>query len=114
VSLVLITLISVVCSYLPLMQVIDALLVTRILVQFIGQTVGLIWLRKSKPTMERPYKMPAYPLPCIIALAGWAFVFATYERRLQLYGTAMLAAGIIVYGIWMKAKRSMITIPNEK
>jgi len=105
VSLVLITLISVVCSYLPLMQVIDALLVTRIVVQFIGQTVGLVWLRKTKPEMERPYKMWAYPWPCIVALAGWVFVFATYEPRLQLYGTGMLAMGIVVYWMWIRWKR---------
>jgi amino acid transporter len=100
VSVIFITAISVACSYLDLMQVIDALLVTRILVQFIGQTVGLMWLRKKRPEMERPYRVWAYPLPCIIALAGWAFVFFTYEGRLQLYGLAMLALGIVVFGMW--------------
>jgi amino acid transporter len=100
VSLIVITVISVLCSYSKLMDVIDALLVTRILVQFIGQTAGLIWLRKTRPEMERPYKVWAYPLPCLIALVGWLFVFATYDRRLQLYGTGMLAIGIVVYWIW--------------
>ena len=40
VSLVFITVISVICSYLDLMAVIDYLLITRIIVQFGGQTVG--------------------------------------------------------------------------
>jgi amino acid transporter len=102
ISLVFITAISVICSYLPLMEVIDALLVTRILVQFIGQTVGLILLRRRAPNMGRPYRVWAYPLPCIVALAGWAFVFLTYERRLQLYGFGLLAIGLIVFWIWRK------------
>ena len=104
VSLVFITVISVICSYLPLMEVIDALLVTRILVQFIGQTVGLILLRRRAPNMERPYRMWAYPLPCIAALAGWTFVFLTYEVRLQLYGVGMLVVGLVVFGIWRSLK----------
>jgi amino acid transporter len=106
VSLLLITGISVLCAYLPLMQVIDALLVTRIIVQFIGQTVALILLRKTHPNMERPYRMWAYPLPCIIALAGWAFVFFTYTGRVQLYGLGMLAVGILVYGIWSSLRKA--------
>ena len=108
VSLVLITLISVACAYLPLMPLIDAMLITRIIVQFIGQTVALILLRKTRPDMPRPYRMWLYPLPCIIALAGWAFVFFTYPRTVQLYGIGMLALGIIVYQIWspLAAKRA--------
>jgi amino acid transporter len=106
ISLVFITIISVVCSYLPLMQVIDALLVTRILVQFIGQTVGLMSLRKTRPNMERPYRVWAYPLPCIVALAGWAFVFLTYDTRLQLYGLGTLVVGLVVFGIWSSLCKS--------
>ncbi len=106
VSLVLITVISVVCAYLPLMKVIDALLVTRILVQFIGQTVALIWLRRSRPDMPRPYRMWLYPWPCVIALAGWAFVFFTYESRIKLYGLGMVGLGLAVYLIWTRFNRS--------
>ena len=101
VSLVVITLISVACSFSQkLMDVINYLLITRIVVQFGGQTIGLMWLRKIRPEMERPYRMPAYPLPCIIALAGWAFVFFTYDRKVQIYGLGMLALGIVVFFAW--------------
>jgi amino acid transporter len=100
VSLILITVISVACAYLSLGQVIDALLVTRILVQFVGQTFALMWLRKSRPEMTRPYKMPLFPIPCIVALAGWAFVFLTYPNRIRLYGLGMLSLGLIVFLIW--------------
>jgi amino acid transporter len=105
VSLVFITLISVACAYLPLMPLIDAMLITRIIVQFIGQTVALILLRKHRPEMPRPYRMWLYPLPCIIALLGWAFVFFTYDNRVKLYGTGMLLLGVIAYRIWSRVRR---------
>jgi amino acid transporter len=101
-SLLLITGISVACAYLPLMQVIDALLVTRILVQFMGQTVALILLRKNKPDMPRPYRMWFYPLPCIIALLGWIAVFITFKNHDKIYGVGMLVLGIIVFQIWSR------------
>jgi amino acid transporter len=100
VSLVLITVISVICSYFDLMSVIDYLLITRIIVQFGGQTIGLMRLRKTRSEMERPYRMPLYPLPCILALAGWAFVFFTYDGKTQVYGLGMLALGLVVYWMW--------------
>jgi amino acid transporter len=102
VSLIFITAISVACAYLPLMQVIDALLVTRILVQFIGQTVALMVLRKSKPDMPRPYRMWLYPLPCIVALVGWTAVFITFKNQDKIYGLGMLILGIVTYQIWRR------------
>lgn len=105
VSLVVITLISVLCSYLELAQVIDALLVTRILVQFIAQTVAVLYLRKSQPNLQRPYRMPALTITSSIALLGWAFVFFTYDWKTQLYGLAVLAVGVAVFLAWSKLSR---------
>ena len=73
--------ISIVAGFFSLGTVIDALIVTRILVQFMGQIVGLILLRRNAPDMPRPYRMWLYPLPALVALLGWIFVFATTEPR---------------------------------
>ncbi len=56
-------------------QVISAILAMRILVQFIGQGVGLVLLRKRKGTSGLPFKMPLFPIPVIIATAFWLFIF---------------------------------------
>src|SRR5213079_1930 len=79
VSLVVIGLVSIVCSFLPLQTVIDALLVTRILVQFIGQVFAVMLLRRCAPEMPRPYRIWFYPLPPLIALAGWLFLFVSAD-----------------------------------
>ena len=100
VSLLTIGLVSIICSFLPLMTVIDALLITRILVQFIGQVVAVILLRRRAPTMERPYRIWLYPVPCFVALVGWLFVFGTADWKLILFGLATLLAGLLFFLAW--------------
>jgi len=100
VSLLVIGLVSIICSFLPLMTVIDALLITRILVQFIGQIFAVILLRRRAPDLERPYRIWLYPVPCLIALVGWLFVFATANWKVIAFGLGTLLAGVFFFLIW--------------
>jgi amino acid transporter len=100
VSLLVLGAISIVAGFLSLGTVIDALIVTRIVVQFMGQAVGLILLRKHAPDMPRPYRMWLYPVPAVVALLGWIFVFATTQFRVILFGVGVLALGCIAFVLW--------------
>jgi amino acid transporter len=100
VSLLVLGAISIVAGFFSLGTVIDALIVTRILVQFMGQIVGLILLRRQAPDMARPYRMWLYPVPAVIALAGWIFVFATTQVRVILFGVGVLALGFVAFMLW--------------
>src|SRR5437763_2972615 len=73
VSLLVIGVIAILCSFLPLLTVIDALLVTRILGQFMGQIFAVMLLRERAPERLVPYRVWLYPLPALLALAGWSF-----------------------------------------
>ena len=92
--------ISIVAGFFSLGTVIDALIVTRILVQFMGQVVGLMLLRRHAPGMTRPYGMWLYPVPAFIALFGWIFVFATTDVRVILFGVGVLALGCLTFLVW--------------
>ena len=105
VSLVVIGLLAVACTFLPLMTVIDALLTTRILVQFIGQVAAVILLRRTQPDLPRPFRMWLYPLPALVALLGWVFLFATTDRRQLGYAMLVFVAGIVGFIIWAKQTR---------
>ena len=72
-------------------DVINGILAMRIMVQFIGQAVGVVILRKRNGTKHLPYKMPLYPLPVILAIAMWLFVF--YST-----GFAVIISFLIVFG----------------
>lgn len=100
VSLLVIGAISILAGFFSLGTVIDALIVTRILVQFMGQVFGLILLRRQKPHMPRPYRMLLYPVPAAVALLGWIFVFATTEARVILFGLGVLALGGAAFLLW--------------
>jgi amino acid transporter len=100
VSLLVLGAISIVAGLFSLGTVIDALIVTRILVQFMGQIVGLILLRRHAPDMPRPYRMWLYPLPALVALLGWIFVFATTQLRVIVFGMSVLALGCIAFLLW--------------
>lgn len=100
VSLVTIGVISIICSFLPLGIVIDVLIATRIIVQFIGQIFAVTLLRRHAPEMARPYRMWLYPVPSLLALLGWIFVFATSGREIMLFSLAALGVGVVGYLGW--------------
>ncbi len=97
---------SIASSFLSLETVIDALVTMRILVQFIGQIGALIRLRKLKPDAERPFRMWLYPLPVVIALAGWIFLFLTSDERQIFYSLLATATGVAAFLIWSRRKRT--------
>jgi len=100
VALIVLGAISIICSFFSLDIVIDALISTRILVQFIGQIFALILLRRRAPDMSRPYKMWLYPLPSIIALIGWVFIFATTPWPVVVLGLGTLGLGVVFFLVW--------------
>ena len=100
VSLLVLGLISIVCSFFSLGIVIDALIATRILVQFVGQIAGVILLRRRRPDMARPYRIWLYPVTTIVALVGWLFIFATTGVAVMLFGLGVLALGSAAFLLW--------------
>ena len=80
-----------------LKDVIDAILAMRILVQFIGQAIGLILLVKRKGLNHFAWKMPLYPIPALVAIVLWAFIFYSTGRKMMLGGIAVITLGLIAY-----------------
>jgi amino acid transporter len=102
VSLITIGVLSIVAGFFSLGVVIDALIVTRILVQFMGQVVAVMLLRRTAPDMPRPFRMWLYPIPALVALLGWIFVFATTDLRVIAFGLGVLALGAIAFLAWSR------------
>jgi len=100
VSLLLLGAISIACSFLPLGLVIDALITTRILVQFIGQVFAVMLLRTTRPDMPRPFRMWLYPIPALVALAGWIFLLLTSGWLVIAFGLGTLVLGILCFFVW--------------
>lgn len=87
-----------------LSEVISAILAMRILVQFIGQGVGLLLLRRRKKQQDFPYRMPLFPLPVYIAIAIWLFILVSTGVTMIVSGLTVIASGVVVYFIKAKLK----------
>jgi basic amino acid/polyamine antiporter, APA family len=85
--------------FLRLADLIAALVVTRILLQYLVQAVGVIVLRIRRPEMPRPFRMWLYPVPALVAAASFVFILVSrtgFLREIR-YAAVILVAGIVVY-----------------
>ncbi|MGD0098146.1 MAG: amino acid permease [Terracidiphilus sp.] len=94
-SLLALGLVATAFCFFSLAQVITMLVITRILLQFLLQHLGVMLLRAQRPELPRPFRIPLYPLPPLAALTG--FVFLLVYRSKALGGLAV-AAGIAISG----------------
>jgi amino acid transporter len=85
--------------FFSLADVIAALVVLRILLQFGLQHVGVMVLRVRRPEMRRPFRMWLYPLPPLLALVGFGYIVVSrpnFHRELIL-AAFVAVAGTIVF-----------------
>jgi len=68
----------------------------RILVQFIAQSVGVVLLRKNPPANPSYFKMWLYPLPVVLSVWIWLFVFYS-TGKFALLGMGLTLVGVLVY-----------------
>jgi APA family basic amino acid/polyamine antiporter len=87
-------------SFFDLGNVINALIVTRILEQFVAQAVGVVLLRRTQPELARPFRMWLYPLPCLLALVGWLYLYVSAGVLFIALGLVTLAVGAVVFVAW--------------
>jgi amino acid transporter len=86
-------------SLLNLSDLITALIVIQVLVQFMAQVVAVTLIRRYRPDIRRPFQMWLYPVTSIIAFAGWGFILAASGLKFILWGLALTAFGIGAY-LW--------------
>lgn len=85
--------------FLKLADVVAALVVIRIMVQFLAQIIGLVILRKTRPDMPRPFRMWLYPIPAIIAVIGFLYVLfmrQNFQKEVK-YAVVLIIVGLIIY-----------------
>jgi amino acid transporter len=106
ISLLVMGLVTAIASFFPLTTVINALIALTIWVQFIGQIAALTILRRKQPGLRRPYRQWLYPVPSLLALIGWVYIFQASgwsAIRIMLIWTA---AGIVAFLIWARIEHS--------
>ena len=80
-------------------DVITAILTMRILVQFVSQAIGLIAWHYRKKNDDMPYRMPLFPIPAIISIIIWLFIYCTIDYRFIFSSLGIIGGGIVAYYI---------------
>ncbi len=106
---------AIVFCFFSLKDVIAALVVLRILLQFLMQHVGVLYLRRSQPDLKRPFRLWLYPLPPLAALAGFLFILISrpnFEREL-LFAAFLMLVGTLIYFLRSRLRRSDLSHPRH-
>jgi amino acid transporter len=99
-SLFLVGMMTLFWVFFDLQNVIDALITTRILVQFVAQAGAVVLLRQQQPELQRPFRVWLYPLPVVLACVGWLYVYFTSKPVFILMGLGTLLSGAAVFLLW--------------
>ncbi len=99
VSLLALTGVAAVFCFLRLADLIASLIVIRIVLQFLMQTIGVIVLRIRRPDLPRPFRMWLYPIPALVATGSFVFILISRKDFLRevRYAGVILVAGVLIY-----------------
>lgn len=100
-------------SFFNLSAVISMLTAVIVLVQGVAQIAALTVLRRRQPTLRRPYRQWLYPLPSIIALAGWIYVYYASGWLPIILSLAWVAAGVIAFLVFARVEKIWPFAPIE-
>jgi fructoselysine transporter len=79
-----------------LKTVIAAVLAMRLIIQFIGQAIAVMLLRRRWSSEKLPFKMWLYPLPALLTIVGWIWLFSRTGGAMW-WGAMVIALGLAVY-----------------
>ncbi len=93
-------------------ETISAILAMRILIQFIGQAVGVVLLRRRYGSGSLPFRMWLYPLPVVLSVAVWLFLFVS-TGWFAVWGVTIALIGLLVYWVGRRLGFGASTPPQE-
>ena len=101
VSLVALGVVAAGFCFLRLRDAIAALVVIRLILQFLVQAIGVMVFRVTRPEIARPFRMWLYPLPALVAIAGFLFILFNRENceKEVRYAVVILVVGLAIYMI---------------
>lgn len=113
ISLLVMGVVTAIACFLPLTTVINALIALTLWTQFIAQIAALTVLRRRQPGLKRPYRQWLYPVPSILALAGWIYIFQASGWSAIRLAIVWTVLGIIAFLIWARVEHVWPFGPKE-
>jgi amino acid transporter len=83
-------------------QLVSWLIQVQILLQFVWQCAAVMLLRRYRPDIAKPFRMWLYPLPALVSLAMWIYIFVSSPTAGIVFSVAFLAAAVAAYVIFQR------------
>jgi amino acid transporter len=83
-------------------QIVNWLMQVQILMVFVWQCAGVILLHRYRKDLPQPFVMWLYPLPALISLALWLYIFFTGPREGALFAACFLLTGWAAYLVFRR------------
>ncbi|QWF84572.1 APC family permease [Amycolatopsis sp. CA-230715] len=100
-------------SLFSLTDVISAAVSTLVLIQSLAQVAAIVVLRRRQPHLKRPYRQWLYPLPTVIALVGFVYLYYSSTELSLWLSIGWVVFGIAAFLVWAKAERTWPFGPKE-
>ena len=71
---------------------------------------AILLLHQQKKEEKFPWRMPLYPLPAIVGIVVWLFIFYTAELQYKLFALGIIVSGIILYFLFIRNKTNATSI----
>jgi amino acid transporter len=100
VSLLTIAAVTLPFCFFSLGQLVSWLIQVQILLQFVWQCAAVILLRRYRPDVAKPFRMWLYPLPALVSLAMWIYIFVSAPAAGIVFSFAFLALAVGAFAIF--------------
>ena len=87
-------------------QLVGWLIQVQILLQFIWQCAAVILLRRYRPDIPKPFRMWLYPLPALVSLGMWLYIFVSSPLPGILFSIAFLGVAVAAYYLFRRRASS--------
>ena len=106
VSLLTIGAVTIPFCFFSLGQLVNWLIQVQILLQFVWQCAAVILLRRYRPDIAKPFRMWLYPLPALVSLAMWLYIFFSAPAAGIIFSILFLAAAVTAYFVFDRRQRA--------
>ncbi|GAB7066279.1 amino acid permease [Mycobacterium hodleri] len=105
--------ITIIGSLFTLTTIINAAVATLVIIQSLAQVAAIVVLRRRQPNLQRPYRQWLYPLPTVVALIGWVYVYYSATWLSIALSLGWIVIGCVAFLIYAKTEKTWPFGPKE-
>jgi amino acid transporter len=106
-------LITIIGSLFTLATIINAAVATLVVIQSLAQVAAIVVLRRRQPHLVRPYRQWLYPVPTVVALVGWVYVYVSATWLSIGLSLCWIALGCVAFLGYAKTEHTWPFGPRE-